>query len=238
MKKNFLITGASSGLGEEFVLSIADIAAGIVIISFDNKKLSQIQKKIKQINPDIKILKVVSDLSSENGVDRLINIFKKQQKIKYIDVVINSAANFLIKKIEDVNKKDLKKDFQLNVISPFLISQYFGSIMKKRKKGFIFNIGSSSSYDCSKDTSVYCATKHALLGMSKSFEVEWRPHGVKSILVAPGSMKTPMGRKVKNQDFETFIEPKEVVKLMKNLIENPNLSMSIEEIKLKRILYK
>ena len=150
MKKFFLITGASSGLGKEFVQSIANIAAGIIIISFDNKKLSKIQKKIKKINPDIKILKAVIDLSSENGVDKLINIFKKQKKIKYVDVVVNSAANFLVKKIEDVNKKDLKKDFQLNVISPFLISQYFGSIMKKRKKGFIFNIGSSSSYDCSK----------------------------------------------------------------------------------------
>ena len=72
--------------------------------------------------------------------------------------------------------------------------------MKKKKKGVIFNIGSSSAYDCSKETSIYCSTKHALLGMSKAFNTELQSHGVRSIFIAPGSMKTSMGRKVKNQD--------------------------------------
>ena len=56
--------------------------------------------------------------------------------------------------------------------------------------------------------SIYCSTKHALLGMSKAFNTGPQSHEIN--FIAPGSMKTPMGRKVKNQNYNTFIDPKEV----------------------------
>ena len=150
---------------------------------------------------------------------------------------MNSAANFTVKKLEKISTEQIKKDFQLNIISPFLISKYVALIMKKRKKGVIFNIGSSSSYDCSEETSIYCSTKHALLGMSKSFNAELKDHGVRSIFIAPGSMKTPMGKKVKKQNFNSFINPIEVANTMKFLLNNEK-SMSIDELKIKRSIYK
>ena len=69
--------------------------------------------------------------------------------------------------------------------------------------------------------------------MSKAFNTELQSHGVKSIFIAPGSMKTPMGRKVKNQNYNTFIDPKEVATMMKNLL-NDRRSMLVEEIKNKK----
>ena len=108
--------------------------------------------------------------------------------------------------------------------------------MKKKRRGVIFNIGSSSAYDCSKETSIYCSTKHALLGMTK-LNTELQSHGVRSIFIAPGSMKTSMGRKVKNQDYNTFIDPNDVATMMKNLL-NDKKSMVVEEIKIKRKVYR
>ena len=238
MKKNFLITGASSGLGEKFAILVADISKNMIIVGLDKKKLLKVVNKIKKINSKINIIIVIADLSSEHGLNKLFKSFAMQKKIKYVDVLLNSAANFAINKIEDVTLKDLKKDFQLNVISPFMISKYFGLLMKKNKDGLIFNIGSSSSYDSFLNTSVYCATKHAMLSISKYFNIEWRSHGVKSIFVAPASMKTRMGKKIKNQNFETFIDPNDVAKLMKNLIIDQSNSMYIEELKIKRLVYK
>jgi len=238
MKKNFLITGASSGLGEKFAILVADISKNMIIVGLDKKKLLKVVNKIKKINSKINIIIVIADLSTEHGLNKLFKSFAMQKKIKYVDVLLNSAANFAINKIEDVTLKDLKKDFQLNVISPFMISKYFGLLMKKNKDGLIFNIGSSSSYDSFLNTSVYCATKHAMLSISKSFNIEWRSHGVKSIFVAPASMKTRMGKKIKNQNFETFIDPNDVAKLMKNLIIDQSNSMYIEELKIKRLVYK
>ena len=237
MTKTFLITGASAGLGSIFALTIANIATNIIIIGRNKDKLVKLSNQLKKINSKIHVLIIIADLSKENGVLSIFKKFESQKKIRFVDVVINSAANFTVGEIEKVSLEQLKKDFQLNVISPFLISKYFGSKMKKKKNGIIFNIGSSSSYNCSKNTSVYCSTKHALLGMTKAFNEEWQSQGVKSILIAPGSMKTSMGKKVKNQDFNTFIEPLEVAKTIKNLLNN-NKSMFIEEVKIKRKIYR
>lgn len=237
MNKNFLITGASAGLGQKFTLLISDIAENIIIVGRDRIKLSKLKKKIYKINPRVNVIYFIEDLSKSLGAKNLIRKFNKQKKIKFIDVLVNSAANFTVKKIENISSEEINRDFQLNVISPFILSKYFGIKMKKKKEGIIFNIGSSSSYDCSENTSIYCSTKHALLGMSKAFNTELKAHGVKSIFIAPGSMKTQMGRKVLNQDFSTFIEPNEVAILMKNLLKNEK-SIFIDEIKIKRAVYK
>ena len=237
MNKNFLITGASSGLGEIFSRLISDIAKNIFIVGRNRSKLLKLQNKILKINSKTKVTIVITDLSKENGASKLFNVFEKQKNIKHFDVLVNCAANFTVKKIEKISILQIKKDFQLNVISPFMISKYFGLKMKKNNKGIIFNIGSSSAYECSKDTSIYCSTKHALLGMSKAFNAEWQSSGVKSIFIAPGSMKTSMGRKVKNQDFNTFIDPYEVANLMKDLLDNQK-SMFLDELKIKRKIYR
>ena len=237
MNKNFLITGASAGLGEKFSTLVSDIADNIFIIGRDKTKLTKLKKKINKINPKVNVIYFTEDLSTSSGVSNLIKKFDKQKKIKFIDVLVNSAANFTVKKIENISSDQIRKDFQLNVISPFILSKYFGLKMKKRNKGIIFNIGSSSAYDCSENTSIYCSTKHALLGMSKAFNSELKKHGVRSIFIAPGSMKTKMGRKVKNQDFNTFIEPEEVAILMKNLLKKEK-SIFIDEIKIKRAVYR
>jgi|TARA_B100001778_G_C18387130_1_gene538036 short-subunit dehydrogenase len=237
MNKNFLITGASSGLGEKFSILISDIAKKIVIVGRKRNKLLKIKKEINRNNKLVKVFMIVADLSKKSGALKLIQRLQKNTEIQSIDVLVNSAAKFTVKKIENISIKDLDSDFQLNIISPFLISKYIGLKMKKKRKGVIFNIGSSSAYDCSKETSIYCSTKHALLGMSKAFNTELQSHGVKSIFIAPGSMKTPMGRKVKNQNYNTFIDPKEVATMMKNLL-NDRRSMLVEEIKIKRKVYK
>jgi short-subunit dehydrogenase len=237
MTKNFLITGASSGLGKQFTKLITDIAENIIIVGRKKTKLNKLKKEILKLNPKIYVLIIKEDLANSLAADSLIKKFKKQKKIKSIDVLVNSAANFTVKNIENVSNTQLKEDLQLNVISPFMLSKYFGLKMKNKKNGIIFNIGSSSSYECSKNTSIYCTTKHALLGMSKSFNSELQFYGVRSIFIAPGSMKTPMGKKVRNQNFKTFIDPIEVAKVMKNLLNN-NKSIFIDELKIKRTVYK
>lgn len=237
MNKTFLITGASSGLGEIFSKSILDIAKNIIAVGRNKNKLLKLKKKINKLNPSITVFIISADLSEEKGLKKFFREFEKQKKIKFVDVLINSAANFTVKKIDKINLKELKRDFQINIISPFMISKYFGLKMKKKNKGTIINIGSSSSYDCSENTSIYCSTKHALLGMSKAFNSEFKCYGVRSIFIAPGSMKTAMGKKVKNQDFNTFIDPHEIANIMKYLLINEK-SMSIDELKIKRSIYK
>ena len=122
MNKTFLITGASAGLGETFSISIVDMAKNIIIVGRNKNRLLKLKKKINKINSKIEVLIVITDLSKETGVTKLFKKFETQKKIKFVDILVNSAANFTVKKIEKISMKQLRKDFQLNVISPFLIS--------------------------------------------------------------------------------------------------------------------
>lgn len=132
MNKTFLITGASAGLGEKFTTLISESAKNIIIVGRNNRRLIKLKKKINKINPKVNIIYFTEDLSTNSGVNNLIKKFNKQKKIKFIDVLVNSAANFTVKKIENVSHAQIKKDFQLNVFSPFILSRYFGLKMKKK----------------------------------------------------------------------------------------------------------
>ena len=108
--------------------------------------------------------------------------------------------------------------------------------MIKNKWGRIINIASSSAYGGSPMTSVYCASKHALLGFSRSLYKELKGDNVRVICVSPGSIKTEMGRKVEElgQDFDTFMEPDE---LAEYIVYSSSLdgNMISEEIRLNRV---
>ena len=134
VNKTFLITGASSGLGEEFSLLIADIAKNIIITGRNKRRLLKLKKKINKINTAVNVVHIVTDLSTNLGVNQIFQKFEKQDKIKFVDVLVNSAANFTVKKIENVSMDQIRKDFQINVISPFMLSKYFGLKMKKKIK--------------------------------------------------------------------------------------------------------
>ena len=133
MNKTFLITGASSGLGEKFTTLISDTAENIIIVGRYRNKLIKLKKKIHKINFKVNVIYFTEDLSTSLGVNKLIKKFAKQKKIKFVDVLVNSAANFTVNKIENIPSNQLKKDFQLNVFSPFMLSKYFGLKMKKKK---------------------------------------------------------------------------------------------------------
>ena len=140
MNKTFLITGASSGLGEIFATIVADIAKNIIIVGRNKSKLLKLKKKISKLNSAINVFIITTDLSKDIGVKKLFKEFKKQKKIKFVDVLVNSAANFTVQKIENISMEQLKNDFQINVISPFMISKFFGLKMKKKNKGTILSI--------------------------------------------------------------------------------------------------
>ncbi len=80
--------------------------------------------------------------------------------------------------------------------------------MVKNKWGRIVNVGSSSAYSGFRETSIYCASKHAILGLSRAIYNELKDYNVRTFCISPGSIKTEMGKQVKNQKFDTFYPTK------------------------------
>ena len=230
--KNCLLTGATGGLGQELAAKLVINGCNLFLTARNEKKLNKLTSLLqKQTENKIKIYYKSADLSKSDDVKDLIKYVKK--KFNSIDILINCAGVFQVNFLKDTNLADFEKSFNVNMKAPFMLCKEFSQDMIKKRWGKIVNIGSSSSYNGYKKTSIYCATKHALLGFSRSLVDELKKYNVRTFCVSPGSIKTNMAKKLVEQDFDTFLDPKEVAEAILFVISHDN-EMMIDELKLNR----
>lgn len=230
--KNCLITGATGGLGESIAKLLAKQGSNIFLTSRRQKKLQELKKEIDSISDSNKIFCEPCDLSKLNEINKLVRIIRK--KCNSIDILINSAGIFLIKPLSESTVEEFDQCFNVNIRAPFLLCKEFSKDMIKKKWGRIINIGSSSSYAGFKNGSIYCASKHSLLGFSRALYNELKEYNIRTFCVSPGSLKTKMGKLSKDQNFETFLNPDEVADYILFVISFDKEMMS-EEVRLNRI---
>ena len=232
--KNCFITGATGGLGKEIARSLVKYDCNLFLTS-NEKPTKEFLDELKNVNKKNEIHFETADLTSEKEFKKVIKICRA--KIGQIDILVNSAGIFPIKFIQKSTMKDFDICFDINVRLPYALIKEFSSQMIKKKWGRIINIVSSSAYFGVKESVVYCASKHALLGLSRATFNELKEHNIRTFSISPGSMKTTMGKmsaKKSNQNYETFINPKEVAELITNLISY-NKEMVVDEVRLNRI---
>ena len=228
--KNCLITGATGGLGKEIAKEFAENGCNLFLTGRNDKKLNSLKNELQ--NDQIKIDFKAADLSDVDDIQKLID--KTKNIFSNIDILVNCAGIFPVKLLSDSTVDDFEKCFSVNVRAAFVLCKEFSQEMVSKKWGRIVNIASSSAYAGFKNTSIYCSSKHALLGLSRSLHSELREHNVRTFCVSPGSIKTPMGKSVVGQSYETFLNPNEVAELIVRLISFDSEMIS-QEIQLHRM---
>tara|TARA_Y100001949_G_scaffold28877_1_gene21976 strand:- start:404 stop:1129 length:726 start_codon:yes stop_codon:yes gene_type:complete len=234
-KKNCLITGATGGIGEEISKQLATLSCNLFLTSTNKTKLEKLKKNLRKINTSISIETFPVNLDSEENVLELIKHVRK--KFASINILINCAGIFMIKSIEKSTIEDFDKSINLNVKVPFILSREFSKDMITKKWGRIMFVGSSSSYSGFENGSVYCASKHSVLGLSRALNIELKKKNVRVLCISPSSTKTDMGKISTDQDFNTFLNPKEVAEYVIFVLSFDN-EMSIDESRLNRMIMK
>jgi len=228
--KNCLITGATGGLGKEIAKEFAKNGCNLFLTGRNNDKLNSLKNELE--NDQIKIDFEDADLSDDSEIQKLIE--KVKNTFVNIDILVNCAGVFPVKLLSDSTIEDFEKCFGVNVKAAFVLCKEFSQGMISKKWGRIINIASSSAYAGFKNTSIYCSSKHALLGLSRSLHSELKEHNVRTFCVSPGSIKTPMGKSVIGQNYETFLNPNEIAELIVRLVSFDNEMIS-QEIQLSRM---
>ena len=228
--KNCLITGATGGLGKEIAKEFAENGCNLFLTGRNDKKLNSLKNELQ--NDQIKIDFKAADLSDVDDIQKLID--KTKNIFSNIDILVNCAGIFPVKLLSDSTVDDFEKCFSVNVRAAFVLCKEFSQGMVSKKWGRIVNIASSSAYAGFKNTSIYCSSKHALLGLSRSLHSELKEYNVRTFCVSPGSIKTPMGKSVVGQSYETFLNPSEVAELVVRLISFDSEMIS-QEIQLHRM---
>jgi len=234
--KNCLITGATGGIGRCIAMQMAKNKCNLFLTSTKISKLKSLKKEIESLyGNNSKVYYCQGDLNRIQDLKKIIAMTRR--KIRTIDILINCAGTFVVKSLSISNLDDFNKTFNLNLRAPFIFCKEFSKDMTKKRWGRIINIGSSSSYAGSKDTSLYCASKHAILGLSRALHEELKKSNVRIFCLSPAGTKTKMGKLIKNQNFNTFLDPEEIAEYVTFIISF-NGHMVSNEIRLNRMIMR
>lgn len=229
--KYAFISGATGGIGREIAVALAKEGCNLFLTSTTDSGLKALSEKCQEYGVQVRSLS--GDLSNSKDVYHIVECAK--ESYKDIDILINSAGIFPNKDLFDVTDEEYSRAMDINFKSAFIFVREFSGRMSKKKWGRIVNIGSSSAYSGFGGTSLYCATKHALLGFSRAIHDELKLSNVRSYYISPSSTKSRMGLATKGQNYETFLDPKDIAKYVVFSISFDGNIMS-EEIFLKRML--
>lgn len=234
--RNCFITGATGGLGRYIALEMAQYKCNLFLTSTNSSKLKALKNEIELLQKrGSRVHYHHGDLNKLEDIDGIISAVRKE--LTSIDILISCAGIFIVKSLTDSNMDDFDHAFNLNFRAPFLFCKEFSKDMKEQRWGRIVNIGSSSSYAGSKETSLYCASKHAVLGFSRALHEELKANNVRTYCVSPSGIKTEMGKQIPNQTYSTFLDPREIAEYVA-FICCFNGEMISDEIRLNRMEIK
>ena len=235
--KNCLITGATGGLGREIVIELATKNCNLFLTGTNETKLENLKIELEKINNKILITYKITDLTNDDEINSLVK--KVREKLPQIDILVNCAGIFPVNEISKCTIEEYDSCMKLNVRTPFILSKEFSKDMVKNGWGRIVNIASSGAYNGLKNTIIYRSSKHALLGLSRSLYNELKEYDVRTFCISPGPIKTDMGKDIikkenPNEDYESFMNPKEIAEFITFVIGFDNNLIS-PEIRLGRI---
>ena len=227
--KNVFISGATGDMGIEISKKLASLGCNLMLNSTNQQKLKILSNSIKTDKNIIKTL--VADFNNIKDIEKVVS---ETLGFFNVDIVINSAGIFPNLSISETTNSILLQTININVIAPFIFTREFSKKMIENNWGRIINIGSSSAYSGFKNTSAYCASKHALLGLSRSAHDELKEHNIRTYCISPSSTQGRMGKKSIDQDYSTFLSPTEIAEYIAFIISFDS-NVMVEELILKRL---
>jgi NAD(P)-dependent dehydrogenase (short-subunit alcohol dehydrogenase family) len=133
---------------------------------------------------------IVGDVSSEAFVESLATQVARAHGAA--DVLVNNAGISMIQPAEDTTAEQWQRVMNVNLLGPFLLCKHFGRQMLGRRSGSIVNVASVAGLGGVIHRAAYNASKHGLIGLTRTLAGEWGGRGVRVNAVCPGWIKTEM----------------------------------------------
>jgi len=201
--KYALITGASSGLGRQFALCLAEQGANVAIMARRIQKLEEVKKEVEAYG--VKCLAIPCDVTDSQQVKSAIDTVA--ESFGRIDILINNAASSFSTPAVDTDDETWNKVINTNVNGVFFVAREVGKIMLKQQYGKIINIG---SFHCQVTMngvprSGYSTAKGAVYMMTRALASEWAKSGITVNTLGPGYFASEMSARVANEAYEAGI---------------------------------
>ena len=182
-RKVAVITGAAQGIGKQTASVLNGLDWSLVLLDLQPIDTSGYSSALS-LTGDI-----TDEIFVQSAAKQTIDTFGR------VDALVNNAGISCITSALDTSAEMYRKVIDVNLVAPFLLAKAFGGLMVKAGSGSVVNVASVAGLQGVADRSAYNASKHGLIGLTRTLAVEWGAKGVRVNAVCPGWVKTEMDHK-------------------------------------------
>ena len=188
MRKTILITGATAGIGKAAAHKFAREGYNIIATGRRADKLAELKEEITTAN-DIAVTTLCFDVQDRTAVENAIKDLKPM--LQSLDVLLNNAGLALGKDLfGDGDLDDWDTMIDTNVKGILYMTKACLPLLEKSSSPQIINIGSTAGQEVYELGNIYCATKHAVVAISKAMRIDLLQKGIKVTCINPGAAET------------------------------------------------
>lgn len=226
-----LITGASGGIGSALARRFAQDGIQLVLCGRSAEKLEQVRTSLEDTG--VETLLYPCDLTQEGAPEACIRAVL--ERFGRLDILVNSAGMALSCPFEQTTAAQFDQIMSLNVRTPYFLCQSALPALRQSDWATVINIASVTGHKGYPLQSAYAASKHALIGMSKSLANEVYQENIRVHVIAPGAVFTDMVR-ISRPDLsdEGMILAEDIAEIAAFLVEHRTNAV-IDEIQVHRI---
>jgi len=203
--KTALITGASSGIGEQMARQLAAVGCNLILVARRTDRLDALAGELGAVTVDV----ITADLADPEAPEAVFA--QTQADGRQVDILINNAGFGFQKPLLAVDQLGM---VDVNVRSLLAMTQLFAVPMVQRGQGWVLNVSSVSAWFPIPGMATYAASKACVLHLSRALHEEWKPAGIVVTALCPGGTRTEfssIARDRMDPDLEKAMMPADVV---------------------------
>ncbi|MBP1045807.1 SDR family oxidoreductase [Enterococcus sp. BWM-S5] len=185
--KIVVVTGGSAGLGEQICYEAAKRGAIVVVCARRINLIGKVKEHCEELSGK-EAHSFQLDISDPDNVEHVIDRIKNE--VGSVDILVNNAGFGVFDDFLDADMAVARNMFNVNVLGMMVFTQRIAVEMAERNSGHIINIASMAAKMATPKTSIYSATKFAVLGFSNALRLELKPLGIAVTTVNPGPIST------------------------------------------------
>jgi 3-oxoacyl-[acyl-carrier protein] reductase len=221
--KTALVTGATEGIGRAaaFALGRAGYKVGICA-----RTEAKIRRTVEELKAEgIEAAGAAADVGQPDQTARAVEALIGT--LGEIDVLVNNAGVLIAKPFEELSLDDWDTTMSTNVRSLFLVTRAVLPAMRRRRSGSIVNVASLAGRNGFAGGTAYAASKHAVLGFSRSLMLEIRKDNIRVIAICPGSVATSLlqDQPMLKSDPQRILQPDDVAESIVHALGLPDRAM-------------
>ena len=228
--KKAIVTGGGRGIGRAIALAMAEEGCDIAVVSRTRDEIERTANEIMMFGSQALAIQAdVSDpLDVEYTVSETIKAFGR------IDILVNNAGIAIFKPFLELTLDDWDRTMAVNLRGAFLCAQEIAKYMVEQESGTIINICSSASKKAYPNQLAYVASKHGMMGLSKTMSIDLQPYGVKVHAICPGGVDTKLTADARPEvDRSDWMHPEDIAHVVMMLLTMHDRA-TIDEIYIRR----